>query len=449
MRSTRLWYSVSIAGSSGRVFFRVLMDHSLNLDSTEINPGYALYDHQRDVVDRLMKVLADNRDLTRVPEKRVVAHLPTGAGKTRVACHSASQLLRDSNRDHPLVVWLASSEELCDQAASELKRAWEHLGTHTVNLYRHWGNSQLDIRRLSQGFLVAGIGKLWNLVNHDRSILSDLSRHVACVIFDEAHQSVAPTYEFITEQLLTHEPPLLGLTATPGRGHEITGSDLKLAELFRFQKVGIDPQGHPNPVAFLTSNLFLARPSFVAIDFNAADQVVRQTPKEGTDYSVGVLNSLGRDDTRTLAIADAAEEALIKHSRVMVFCPSVHSATTCAGVLKERGFDAPVVTARTPSEERQNAMRRYRGHSDAPVVLVNHGVFTAGVDAPQTSAVVIGRPTLSLVLYSQMMGRGLRGPRVGGNRWCEIYTVVDRQLPGFSSVADAFTNWEAMWSSQI
>ena len=80
-------------------------------------------------------------------------------------------------------------------------------------------------------------------------------------------------------------------------------------------------------------------------------------------------------------------------------------------------------------------------------MIFNYGVLTAGFDAPQTRCVVIARPTTSLVLYSQMCGRAMRGPKSGGNTTCRIYTVVDRSLPGFGSVAEAFTNWEILWKN--
>ena len=79
------------------------------------------------------------------------------------------------------------------------------------------------------------------------------------------------------------------------------------------------------------------------------------------------------------------------------------------------------------------------------MVVVNYGVLTTGFDAPATSAAVIARPTRSLVLYSQMVGRATRGTRAGGNDEAEIVTVVDPHLPGFGSVADAFKNWEDVW----
>ena len=68
-----------------------------------------------------------------------------------------------------------------------------------------------------------------------------------------------------------------------------------------------------------------------------------------------------------------------------------------------------------------------------------------GFDAPKTSAAVIARPTKSLVLYSQMAGRALRGPRAGGNVEADIITVIDTKLPGFSNQAEMFFNWEDVW----
>ena len=50
----------------------------------------------------------------------MVAHMPTGAGKTRVACHTACSLLNRANSESKIVIWLASTEELCAQAADDL-----------------------------------------------------------------------------------------------------------------------------------------------------------------------------------------------------------------------------------------------------------------------------------------------------------------------------------------
>ena len=75
----------------------------------------------------------------------------------------------------------------------------------------------------------------------------------------------------------------------------------------------------------------------------------------------------------------------------------------------------------------------------------NFGVLTTGFDAPRTSAALIARPTKSLVLYSQMVGRAIRGRRAGGNDEALVVTVVDTALPGFTSLAEAFNNWNDVW----
>ena len=103
----------------------------------------------------------------------------------------------------------------------------------------------------------------------------------------------------------------------------------------------------------------------------------------------------------------------------------------------------------TPTYDRQRYIRWFLDETDDTRVLCNYGVLTAGFDAPRTSAVVIARPTKSLVLYSQMVGRALRGKAAGGNLSAEVVTVVDTNLPGFRSLEESFTNWEdAGWDTK-
>jgi len=52
-------------------------------------------------------------------------------------------------------------------------------------------------------------------------------------------------------------------------------------------------------------------------------------------------------------------------------------------------------------------------------------VLSTGFDAPNTNAIMIARPTTSPVVYSQMLGRGLRGPKVGGNKECILVDIKD------------------------
>ena len=402
-----------------------------------VKPRYPLYPYQRQVLADIFSALSS-------PERRVISHLPTGAGKTRIAAHAACRLLNAKDADDALVIWLASTEELCEQAADELTRAWTYLGLREVRVHRYWGNQSLELRRLESGFFVTGLAKLRSAAFQDNTLLAHLAHRVAAVIFDEAHQAVAHTYSFITEQLCSVRPPLLGLTATPGRTANLTDADYRLAEMFNYSKVTIDPRGHGNPVTYLIQNRYLADPRFIPISFESETDV--PNPPPGSDYRPRDLDDLGLNDERTRVIVELAEKAARRHPRTIVFCPSVESALECNELLQKKGVLTSVITANTPGEDRQDMISVFKSDSREHMVMFNYRVLTAGFDAPRTRCVIIARPTTSLVLYSQMAGRAMRGPRAGGNTRAEILTVADTNLPGFGSVVDAFTNWEDLWT---
>ena len=408
-----------------------------------VRPQYPLYPYQRQVLGDLLLIIGSGRDATVAPDRRVVAHLPTGAGKTRIACHAAAYLLNEAESEGKIVVWLASSEELCDQAATDLSQAWSCLGNREVHIHRYWGSGVPSLDNLSEGFLVAGLPKLWATGSRTPGLLNKLSRSVAGVIFDEAHQAVARTYRFITEQLLAYQPPLLGLTATPGRSLRLGGEDYDLADMFNENKVTIDTQGHESPVVYLIKLGYLAEPDFIPVTVDLNTSVPE--PTAPFDYRPEDLQRIGRDTAWKEKVVELSLNALRTHRRVMVFCPSVQCAEEAAQVVSDHGLRAGSIVATTPNEQRRDAINAFRDDDRRNMAIFNYGVLTAGFDAPRTSCVIVARPTTSLVLYSQMVGRGMRGPRSGGNRRSQIYTVVDTTLRGFDSIVNAFANWEALW----
>lgn len=411
-----------------------------------VTPGYRLHPYQRQVLGDLLGVLGPERARNVASGRRVVAHLPTGAGKTRIACHVASYLLNLPESEGKVVVWLASSEELCEQAAEDLTTAWSNLGNREVEVHRYWGSVSQSLDDLGEGFLVAGLPKLWAVGSSKPGFLTKLARSVAGVIFDEAHQAVARTYRFITEQLVAFQPPLLGLTATPGRSYRLRGEDYDLAEMFHESKVTIDPQGHGSPVTYLTRQGYLAEPEFIPVTVEMDTRIPE--PIDVLDYRTEDLQEIGHDQIWKAKVVELSLAALKRHHRVMVFCPSVRCAEEAAHVVSEHGARGRSIVAGTPSDQRNEVIAAFRRGDGESMALFNYGVLTAGFDAPRTKCVIVARPTTSLVLYSQMVGRAMRGPRSGGNRRCQVYTVLDTNLPSFGSVVEAFNNWEELWLNQ-
>lgn len=427
-------------------FFGVVSDprapENTTPDAIQVSAGYPLFDHQRDAADRVMDALA------RTPHK-VVLHMPTGAGKTRTAMHIVSAHLRQ--HEPTVVCWLAQNAELLDQAADEFENAWRYLGNRETDLVRFWGHRKSNLLDTRDGVIVAGLSKMSALDRRDPVTLVRLADRVSLTIIDEAHQAIAPTYSAILTALYSKRPhnALLGLTATPGRSWSDISEDRKLSDYFDGRKVTLEVEGYEDPITFLIDQNYLARPVFSTLNSNAGLKLNDSDINELSstiDVPIHILNRLGLDAQRNLKILSAVEDLLNRHHRVIVFAPSVENARILTGILSLRGHEAHVVTGESHASDRERIIRKFRSNSVRDMVLVNYGVLTTGFDAPTISAAVIARPTKSLVLYSQMVGRATRGTQAGGNEEAEIVTVVDPHLPGFGSVAESFKNWEDVWN---
>jgi superfamily II DNA or RNA helicase len=270
------------------------------------------------------------------------------------------------------------------------------------------------------------------------------------VIIDEAHQSIAETYAFLLDILATKRrgTSLLGLTATPGRTYSDIEQDARLSQFWTGTKVMLEIEGYDNPVTYLIEEGYLARPEFRTIYVNPGISPTvedLQRMRQSLDLPAEILSHLAEDELWNTAVVDATRDLLSRHRRVLVFATTVRQAIVLSAVMRALDYNARTVTGTTPKAERESVLQQYTINSTKPMVLFNYGVLTAGFDAPVTSAIVIARPTKSLVLFSQMVGRAMRGKRAGGNERCEIVTVIDPALPGFGDPADAFTNWEDVW----
>lgn len=400
---------------------------------------YPLRPYQRSLVARGRAALAVS--------PRLLVHMPTGAGKTRTAMSLICDYLRQT--EPGVVVWLAHSEELCQQAFEEFQRAWSALGNREVSLTRYWGDSHESIEDLRDGFLVAGLSKLYEAAIRDIGFIARLADRTCLVVMDEAHQAIAPTYSLILDVLEGKRPStrLVGLTATPGRSFEDPEENERLANFWNRTKVGIEAEGFENPVDFLVAERFLARPTFSSLFYSGAELTAadEREMSRSLDIPLSVLRRVGDDAKRNLQIIRAVEILLTRHQRVIVFAPSVQSAHLLAAVLVSRDSNAVAVTSGTSPSERARVVAAYKSNAERPMVICNYGVLTTGFDVPRTSAALIARPTRSLVLYTQMVGRAVRGRLSGGNDTAEIVTVVDRGLPGFGDFGEAFLHWEEPW----
>ena len=276
---------------------------------------YPLFQHQRVAARKISQLLQEH-------PRRVLLHMPTGAGKTRTAMNVIADHLRE--HEPTVVVWLAYSEELCEQAASEFQQAWSHLGNRDINVYRFWGNRDVDPADMHDGFMVAGLAKTYAATRKSIQFINQLGNKTSLVIIDEAHSAVAETYKLILDTLVEHRPQtsLLGLTATPGRTWANIQVDEELSNFFAKCKVTLEIEGYDNPVEYLVDQKYLARvdyqPLFYegGIDISKADLARIQ---DQLDIPENILKQLAEDEQRNLAIITQIEKLARHHQRVLVF----------------------------------------------------------------------------------------------------------------------------------
>ncbi len=407
-----------------------------------VEPEFGLFPHQRSVVRRALARIGDGRG-------RTVIHMPTGAGKTRTAMHLVSRML--ASAEPAVVVWLASTKELVEQAADAFADAWPALGDRELELQRFWGDYRRKPGSLSDGVLVAGLAKMHAWRERDGIAFQQFAARVRLVVIDEAHQAVAPTYRALIDDLCGAggQHALLGLTATPGRTWNDVAADQTLSDYFDGSKVVLEAGDDPNPVKFLLDEGYLARPTFRQLNYApgvAPDARVMAKMGESAEVPDEALALLAASTARNLAIIAGVKDLIAAgHFRIILFAVSVDNAAVLADALAAHGVAASTVTGDTPKARRSAILRAFKSPATEPMVVCNFGVLTTGFDAPRTSAAIIARPTRSLVLFSQMVGRATRGPKAGGNATCEIMTVHDPSYPGFGDIAEAFFNWEDVW----
>lgn len=393
-------------------------------------PEYGLFPHQQRAVITAQRLL-------RAADTRVLLHMPTGAGKTRSAMNIVCDYLR--GRRQGVVIWAASTKELLEQAAREFAQAWSHLGNRPVTIGQGWGGGSRDPAGVEDGFVAITLQSLHSLLQRNPDAFDQLAERCGLMVFDEAHQAVARTWSRVTDRI-ADRGRLLGLSATPGRtalGDD--AADQALAEYFGRSKVTLntDQEGHSNPVRYLVECGYLADTTFRTVHLDVPAGI-------GTDPQD---EDLPTDDYTAQVVRLITEQAPLHH-RVMVFAASVAHARTIAAASTGCGIPARYVIGAMGKGARHRAIDWFKQSDIGPKVIVNFGVLTTGFDAPDVAAAIIARPTNSLVLYSQMVGRAIRGPKAGGTPRAQVLTVVDHDNPAFSSIAKSFENWEDLWEDE-
>lgn len=378
----------------------------------------------------------------------------TGTGKTRIGMeYVVDQLLTEE--DHPLVLWVAQKGELLEQACDAIEQLWPWRGQERgepLQVFRYSEGSRFEDELTDRPTLVvASSQQMVARLGSDDAFAKEVLARARLVVVDEAHHALARGHQRIIEEYERLRRPsqrrTLGLTATPGRSNLLNPEESRLlAELFGQVLVVPQVATAGGALAWFQREGYLAElqhrslvaPSQVAQTLGKLKRIDELDQTGYRDYTQGFLEIVGEDSTRNRFILEELTRLHAEGRHMLVFCCNVAQAELLAQSLVVQGTPAGLIHHHIDRRDRHHTVAQFRRQELR--ILFNVEVLTTGFDAPKVDTIVMCRPTLSRVLYEQMVGRGMRGPKMGGTEWCE---VVD-----FTSNFGKFQEpqaWEAFW----
>jgi DNA repair protein RadD len=322
-----------------------------------------LYPHQAADLEKIVAALNAKTDGERA---RVLFQAATGYGKTETFVEIIKEVVEAGCR----VLVLAHRDEIIEQISRRLTR-------------RH------DLRH---GIVAPGYPETTDLVQV-ASVFTAVRRlgrlhPPTLIVVDEAHHAKADSW--VTILAAFPKADVLGVTATPRR---LDGKPLD--DIFDALVLGTDMNrlidaGYLAPVIAFTPprDPNLQRVRVIAGDFSG--------------------KQLAQVMSRTMIIDGAVEEYRRRcdGAAAIAFCVNIAHSKLVAAKFREAGYNAEHVDGDTPREQRRALIKGLRtGSVD---VLCNCGLISEGLDVPDCEAIIMLRPTKSLALYLQMVGRAMR-----------------------------------------
>ena len=311
----------------------------------------------------------------------VMLQMPTGTGKTYLFTSLINDIIntyKTAHKDIKILI-VAHRTELIDQISATLNKFGIAHG------FIQGAREQYRWKRVQVGSIM--------------SLLTDKNYYNVCrqkfdyIIVDEAHHSLADTY--IRLFGLFPNAKKLGVTATPWRlNHE---SFLSL-----YQYLIVSPQ-----ISWFINNNLLSDFDYVSIK---QDSEVQRLVDKSEVVSTGDFSNVDLDNTfNNQRIRSKLYESYLQFAngrKGIIYAINKCHAAKIAELYSSHGVKAVAIDCDTPRDVRQEMITAFKNGEIS--VLVNVDIFTEGFDCPDVNFIQLARPTKSLSLYLQQVGRGLR-----------------------------------------
>ena len=305
----------------------------------------------------------------------------TGTGKTVTA-------VLDAKRIGGRTLFVAHTMELVNQAYNAFKSLWQET---TVGKFAD------SVKDYDSNVICGSIQSV--ALNLDTFNDNDFDY----IIIDEAHHATAETYQ----KVLAYFKPkfILGLTATPERA-----DDTNILDIFQNTAHKLDIQTAVEIGALtnvrcirIHTNIDMTKVRFNSVQYNIRDLDVKICVSERNQLIVDTWSNY------------------VQNKRTVVFCASVRHAEQIAGLFQNAGVKAVAVSGSMKTSERNEWLAKFA--TGEVKVLCACDLLNEGWDCPQTEVLFMARPTMSKVLYTQQLGRGMRLSE--GKEFLMVFDFVD------------------------
>jgi len=371
--------------------------------------------------------------------------LPTGAGKTSTTVNWLVNNIFVRNKGYK-VLWIAHQNLLLEQAAESFYKHISQAESNKILSVRVVSGDHDNILNIRNDDDVIIISRQTLGGNID-SLLEKYQRNQKIyLIIDEAHHASANTYVNIVNEMITENflVKLIGLTATPTRTKESEIYDLR--KVFSIGELeNINPQGTRLPliynqdiqVLFIKKILALPHlmtekiPSHLSLAMNFTkrqwDELARRH-----NFNIDQIDDRVNDiiSERSKLILDLYKKNREDFGKTLIFAWNQNNAIELTEIFRNDGIRVDYVIS--DRNNNQEVIDRFKNNELD--VLINVNILSEGSDVPNIKTVFLTRYTKSRILMTQMIGRALRGPRVGGTETANIISFVDEKL--FSKLKD-------------
>lgn len=323
-------------------------------------------------------------------KKNEVIVAPTASGKSLIISELCHRL-----NDATLI--LQPTKEILEQNYEKLKSfGIEDIGIYSASMKRK------DINK----YTYATIKSIYEK--------PELFKGFKYVLFDEVHlfnpKKTNGMYNSFLKEI--GNPRVLGLTATPYR--IVQGYHKEEEELYytgMLQVLNRIPPFFFKSFCFKITNKRLFDEGYLApIEYiypkNNIDISKLKMNSAGADFDEHAMEELMISPERVRRLAEAILQEDTKMKNNLIFCSSIKHAHDSADMIAKMGFDCEILTGNNTIEEREEIISRFE--SGKIKRLLNVGVLTTGYDFPGLYGVTLARPTISLGLYYQIVGRMIR-----------------------------------------